>query len=209
MMNLLLTDDIRPYQPVLEQPITAMRCKHVLGIRSPKSRELWERSQEAGYPEALWGYGSGIAKDPDANRIAQSYTVRRMVHKRWTAPFRLVIDRTGTPWVDNLHSAIRDILVFGDSVRPMDVGCYIIDLAGGVPVAVDVCGSLSTDLAAVKGAVSCARKRDARATDAVRGVGYTIGEFLSENGISRKSVGPSAKQYDAYLIQFLVSRKGA
>lgn len=198
-MEFQYTDSMGRYQELLGMPLASLRCKHVMSLLSPKALKQYKYSLETGYPQAVWGYGCGIYKDPEANWEIQVHTIRRMIYKGFCRPFRVVIDSEGIPWADNLHSAIRDILVFGEGLELMGARFYIVDLSGPMPVVADAGGSLSRNLDDIQGAIRSAMERDSRVDGRIRDVHYTIGEFMDENGINREAIGLPKADYGRYL----------
>lgn len=192
-----LAGHIRPF---LSTRLADFPCKHVMDVSGKKAQALLDASLNLGYGQCAWGFGEGVYARPGENRIQQVAAIRRMVYKQFTRPLRLVIDSAGVPWPDNLHSAIRDILAFGEGATLGDVPFYAIDLTGQAPVAVDWMGSLSRDVDEIKGAIESARKRDSRTDDAVRTVGYTIGEFMADNGITKGAIRLPEKAWHAYQL---------
>lgn len=187
-------------RPFLSTRLTDFPCKHVMDVSGKKAQALLDASLNLGYSECVWGFGEGVYNRPKENRIQQVSAIRRMVYKQFTRPFRLVIDSAGVPWPDNLHIIIRDILAFGEGATLIDVPFYVIDLTGPVPAAINWMGSLSRDLDEIEGAIACAKKRDSRADDAVRAVGYTIGEFMADNGITKDALRLTEKDWHAYQL---------
>lgn len=208
-MDFTYTNNPEPYRYLFSLPLKDFRCKHVLSRNSRKADQLYALSAKYGYPQCMWGYGSGIYVDHEANRTIQIHTIRRMIYKGFTRPFRVVLDSAGVPWIDNLHSAIRDILVFGEGCTLWDTRFYLIDLSGMIPGIVDVRGSVSGDMADIKGALESAFKRDMRTNDEIRKVFYTIGEFMADNEITRDAIHLKQEHYEAYLKQWQRAGKGA
>lgn len=195
-MDFYYTSDLSPYRDLLSRKLTDLPCKHVMGLGSAKAKELYARSKELGYPQAMWGYGLGIHTEESENRIIQIQTIRRMIYKQIVRPFRVVIDSAGVPWVDNLHSCIRDILVTDSPDCTLgDTWFYLVDLSFDTPVVGDYRGSLSNNLSDILDALGAAKRRDVRTSPKIRQVGYTIGEFMEDNRICREALG---LPYDAY-----------
>lgn len=207
-MDFIYTTDLGPWESLLPLKLMHFPCKHVMAVSSEKAQALLDASLNLGYDQVFWGYGEGLYAREGENRMVQLAVIRRMVYKQWMRPFRLVIDKSGTPWIDNLHSAIRDILVFGDDTALSDVGFYVIDLSKGTPVAIDYRGSLSMDVNDILGAVDFAVKRDLRADDAVRAVGYSIGDFFSDNCITRDALRLSDGAFHNYQLAYYKQWKG-
>lgn len=183
------------YDAISEKRIIDCPSKHVLRLNSEKARELQKESQKQGYSR-IWGYNYGLYRDEEKNRNAQLYTIARMIYEEAKMPFRVVINQAGTPWIDNLHSAIRDVLVYGDSVKIKDVPHYIVDMSGDIPVVCDVKNSINME--DIKGAVRCAMKCDRRINDNISSINYTIGEFITENEITREELGINSELFEEY-----------
>lgn len=197
-MEFVYTTDLSDYQGFLNKPMIDFRSKHVMALTSDKAKQLYMNSLSADYPEVVWGYGSGLYRRKDENRLVQIHRIARMIYKQERRAFRIVIDSAGVLWIDNLHSAIRDILVYGESVWFCNVACYIIDLTRSIPIVADVSGALSRNLDDIEGAIFAARKRDRRADAAVRAVGYSIREFLTDNAITKESLQLDERYFKAY-----------
>lgn len=207
-MDFIYTENLGRHAGLLSLKLKDFPCKHVMDVSSRKAQALLDASLNLGYNETLWGFGEGLYLRGDENRLAQLHIIRRMVYKQCMRPFRVVIDRSGMPWIDNLHSAIRDILVFGDGITLSDAMFYVIDVSGRTPVAIDVGDSLSDNLSDIQGAVDVARKRDMRTDDAVRRIGYSIGDFLSDNNITRAALGLDAQILHGYQLAYYTRQAG-
>lgn len=197
-MEFVYTTDTSDYQGFLNKPIIDFRSKHVMALASDRAKQLYVKSLSVGYPEVMWGYGSGLYQREDENRLIQIHRIARMIYKQERRAFRIVIDSAGVLWIDNLHSAIRDILVYGESVWFGNVSCYIIDLTRSIPIVADVSGSLSRNLDDIEGAIAVAKKRDGRTNAAVRAVGYSIREFLMDNAITKESLRLDERYFEVY-----------
>lgn len=194
---MIITSEVN--KKIEELKIIDMPCKHVLSLDSTKAKSLLEASHKIGYDQVMWGYGSGIYQNSEENRIIQINTIRRMIYKGFTRGFRIVVDSSGYVWVDNLHSAIRDIIVWGHDVRIGDVPHYVVDLSSEIVKVMGDRNYISDSLQDIYGAISVSYKRDRRTSDEVRQVGYTIGEFMNENAISRESINLSETIYAQYM----------
>jgi len=170
-------------------------CKHLLLLNSDKSKRIYEMSVERGL-NILWGFGIGTYKNPEVNRELQLENIRRMIYKQRCSPFRIVISKEGHMYIDNLHSAIRDILVFGEDVTIGEVPYYLIDTSYGIPV---VEGYIHDSVKDIHGAVGCALRRQKYMYDEYIKLGYTIKEFMDENKINRDSVNLPNSKYEDYI----------
>lgn len=189
------TDDNTLYQQVLGQPIGSFRSKHVLSCASGRAQALFSASLPLS-PMCKWG--AGLFPTDEENLAAQVHTIRQMVRQKHMQPVRIVIDRFGNPWADNLHGAIRDLFVFGDGATFLDVPCYLVDLTKDVPLVVNCRQGLSANMAHIQGAVEAAWKRDSRVDEAVGAARYTIWDLLLDNGITKESLYLPASAYQAY-----------
>lgn len=197
-MNFTYTDNTDRYSGILEQKICDLQCKHVMVLNSEKAKMVWEESKHIDAMKNMWGYTSGIWKDEKENKLIQMHTIKKMVYKCLYMPFRIVIDTKGFIWTDNLHSSIRDIMVYGTGTKLKDVSCYIIDLRSNIPVVVNVRHSLHNDINDIKGAVHAAYQRNGRISDTIRNINYTVKEFLYDNGINRETIGLNDEMIQAY-----------
>ena len=199
-MDFTYTENIAPHQKYLEAKLTDCLCKHVMDLSSEKAKAVADKSIRIGYPQAIWGYGSEIYKNPEEDRIIQLQTIRKMIYKQWNRPYRIVIDYNGALWIDNLHSAIRDIIVYGKDTRILNTQFYLIDLSDIPPIVVNYKNNLDPSLKNVKGAILASVKRANRANGDIRNIGYTIGEFMQENKISKDAINLSENHYRNYRL---------
>lgn len=205
-MDFIYKEEPVGYEYVLKRQIKDTLCKHTmcyieneeLKFFSNKAKRVFEASRDIGYNWTLWGYSSKSYLDYDRNRIGQLHTIMRMVYKRFTRGFRVVIDKDGTPWIDNLHSAIRDILVYGEDVKICDVDYYIIDLFNDLPI-VTSNGILSDSIKEIKDAISVGYDRLSRISSDIKNINYTIGEFMSEHHINKYECGISDDMIKNYI----------
>lgn len=203
MMDFHYTEDASRYEPLFSQSLKTLRCKHVMMLTSDKAKELYECSRQFGYPQVMWGYDSGLYKNESVNRLVQLHTIRRMIYKQVVRPFRLVIDEGGALWVDNLHSCIRDIMVFGEDVCLRDTSFYLIDLGHPVPTIVNRNHCVYPNLNEISGAIASAQKRNQRTNPKIRRVFYTIDEFMTDNQITSDEIGLDPSVYEAYKRAYL------
>lgn len=205
-MNFYYTERTAPYEALFETPILGLRCKHVMSLSSPKVKALYEASVDIGYQKVLWGYGCGIYEKESENRSIQIHTIREMVYKSFTNPFRLVLDNAGVLWVDNLHSAIRDVFVYGEDIMLKDASFYLVDFTKDIPTIVNRNNCLRDSLSDVKGAVMSGLDRQRRTSDKVREVNYTIREFLKDNHITKDSLNLTKEQFEQYRFDAYKAR---
>lgn len=183
MYVFLYTENVVEYKNYLSFYIKDCLCKHVLFTDSTKASRVLELSLKNNYPECKWGYWRGL--DDEQNRLVQISTIATMLHDGYTRPVRLVIDKSGVLWVDNLHSAILYMYVYGYNAMLNDIPNYIIDCRNDVPVVVSTYrGSVRDSLYDIKGAIGVSVKRCLRAIPEIVSVHYTIDEFIQDNNLS-------------------------
>lgn len=176
-------------------------CKHVIlkpNGNSSKCIKYYEEAVKAGYDTVIWGTHSGFSKDPLENRNLQNARIKQMVADGFSSPIRIVLIDIGGivyAWVDNLHTAIKDILVYGSDIPIGRLSYYIVDLCSFTPTVVDVGGSLRDSIKDIKGAIGCALKRKEYVNQGIINVGYTIGEFIKENNLTLNNVAPEVIDY--------------
>lgn len=192
-----LYSDRMAYAKIENLKIRECLSKHALRLESVKAQQLQQEAEKLGHSR-IWGHSYGLARNEEQNRISQLYTVSRMIYEKCKNPFRIVIDDKGCPWIDNLHSAIRDILVYGDQVRIKDVPHYIVDVSFPNPAVFDPDGAIRDSLNDIKGAVQASLKCNSRINDTIRSIGYTIGEFMAENEVTRNSLGINLDLFNEY-----------
>lgn len=81
-----------------------------------------------------------------------------MIYKQWNRPYRIVIDYNGALWIDNLHSAIRDIIVYGKDTKILDTQFYLIGLSAIPPIVVNYKNNLDPSLKKREGSNTCQRQ---------------------------------------------------
>lgn len=161
--------------------VSELRSKHVMCLDSEKAERLYEYSNDAGYPEVMWGHGEGLCRDYRKNRDIQIGRIQRMIYKANVHPIRVVLDSHNIMWVDNLHSAIAHELCRYDC-RLSNVPHYIVMPDDRYTWRVVDPYNL-VDFSRMDGMLEACAKRLSRVTDDIRDVGYTIGEFIDDNGI--------------------------
>lgn len=116
MRDFIYTSDYSKYKEILKTPIIKCVCKHIMNLDGEKAQQVFIASNKIGYNKCVWGYGMKIYENEEENRLIQIHTINKMICKGFIKPFRVVIDEAGVPWIDNLHSALRDIIVYGKEV---------------------------------------------------------------------------------------------
>lgn len=202
-MEFIYTDDFSVYDAVLSKRIKDCICKHVMYHEAGKAKLVYDLSSAIGYDSVMWGYGSGIFKDAEMNRKIKLNTIQRMIYKGYTGPFRVVIDENDVPWIDNLHSAIRDVFVFGDDVRICDTRCYIIDMRTVPVTVVDVRNTLSMLMPDIFGAIISSRERIDKICPSLKNVNYTISDFMMDNCIYKSELTISDNFFDNYIKKII------
>lgn len=188
MRDFIYTSDYSKYKEILRTPITKCICKHVMNLDGEKAQQVFTASNKVGYNKCLWGYGSKIYENEEENRLIQLNTITRMIYKGFIRPFRVVIDEAGVPWVDNLHSAIRDILIYGEGVTLGECRLYIVDARTTPYTVVDINNTVNKDLYDINGMLQTSEDRINRICSELRDINYTIEEFMDENNINIESM---------------------
>lgn len=191
-MNFKYETDISAIAEILNESVMDSHCKHVMKIISgQKSERVYNESVKIGYKQVLWGQSyADLRGNYPLNRHHQISTIRYMHHDRIVRPVRIVIDTEGVPWVDNLHSTILQMILYGTDIKLSDMYCYIIDMRNTECITVyDKESSLSDSVTEIKGAIERAHDRIRRINDNIRSINYTVGDFLKDNeliGIAEK-----------------------
>lgn len=197
-MKFIYTNDYSDYTYVLEKKIVDCHCKHVMSLESVKAQEVYNESKNIGYNHVIWGYGSGLYKNIDSNRTVQLHTIGRMIYKGFNRQFRVVIDKYNTIWVDNLHSAIRDILIFGEDITFGETKCYIVDMRNEIPIVVDVDNTVSNNIIDIEGCIKASQERCERTSKKLQEINYTIREFMEDNDITKNTLNIDEKYFNEY-----------
>jgi len=157
-------------------------CKHVLFLNSTKACKVYKESVKIGYDKVIWGFGSGIYKRPRDNFIVQKHHIERMIYKNRVIPLRIVIDsKCGAIWLDNLHTAIAYIKLYGEYVALKDIPIYIIDLRQDTPIIVDINGTVRDSVTDIVRAIATAYDRDSRVSKELVKINYKLRDFLNDN----------------------------
>ena len=199
-MNFEFRDYADDYRDYLHNKVVDCLCKHVLHEGETSSKVLHE-SEAIGYETCKWGYWLGVPEEE--NRICQLFTIRKMLYDGYNRPVRIVIGKDGTLWVDNLHSAIMYLYVYGLNSRLSDIPTYIIDLRNPVPIVVSTYkGSVRDSVSCISGAIWSARRRYVMYNSKIVNLHYTIGEFITENNLYLDELQPLVSAYkEALRIQ--------
>lgn len=178
--------------------IRDMRCKHVCSLESFKAQELLRASEAIGYRECMWGEWEGYGNHPELNQTVNRSRIQRFIYDKIIHPVRVVADEEGVLWIDNLHSAIAQVISRGDDCTLAEIPHYIIrsNEESGWTEVYDPYRIV--DLNKLYGALTVADKRLSRVDGNVRNVHYTIGEFMKENNMDREHMTLSFKYYDDF-----------
>lgn len=207
-MEFLFKDLSNDYIDIQNMKIEDTLCKHVIGFinsnggidfLSSKERLVYEASHKIGYDRALWGYGTGIYKDYETNRAVQLHSILKMIYKGFKRCFRVVIDKEGVPWIDNLHSGIRDIIVYDNDVTIENVPHYIVDMSKDTPIIVSN-GVTFDSITNIKGAIRASKARVERVSEEIKEVNHTIKEFMSLHHINKETVGVTDEMIEKYKL---------
>lgn len=197
----LYTDDYSDYKKMLNVKITDCLCKHVMTLNTRKAQAVYMEAQKVGYHKVMWGYGQNLSKYPAKNREAQLMTIQRMIYDLYNHAIRIVIDKEGILWIDNLHTAIKDVLVYGENQIIGDSKIYIVDLSQDIPKIVNINGSVSDSVYDIENAIVSAKTRLKRITPELSQIKYTIGDFMKDNNINRECLTLDEKAYDKYIYE--------
>lgn len=203
-MEFKYTDDLSSYRNLLNTRVVDKRCKHVLDTSNEKAEQALKESKKIGYNECHWGMWHEGYTSIEESRLCNLDRVRRRIYKCVITPMRVVICLGGSVWIDNLHNALVNVLVFGESVRLRDIPFYIVDLSenDGVPVVVDVFGSLKDSVRDIKGAIDSAKYRDDRVNEAICECNYRLKDFMKDNNITLESLNVDSDMLEAYKDKF-------
>lgn len=198
----LYTDDYTEYIKMLDVKITDCLCKQVMTLNTKKAQEVYMEAQKVGNQKVIWGYDQNLSAYPAKNREAQIMSIQRMVFDLFNRAIRVVIDKSGVLWIDNLHTAIKDVIVYGDDHKLIDSNVYIVDMRNDIPKVVDIDGSVSDSVFDITNAVACSVKRVKYITPELYKIKYTIGEFIADNKITRESLTLDEKKYKKYIDRY-------
>lgn len=159
-------------------------CKHVCMDTGEKTKALAKASEQIGYPQTWWGYEEGLHTDPTRNRLVQISRIQRFIAGGIIHSIRMVIDREGDLWPDNLHSTLAHILCRGPDTVLMQMPVYFVDMRGDIPGIVDGNRFIDFNRQKIKGLLQASEKRISRVSKAVKDVDYRIGEFMKDNEIT-------------------------
>lgn len=201
-MQFIYTNDLDKdkYESVINMRICDMISKHVMSLNSKKAQDILKLSMEKGIHQSIWGYDSNYYSSPKKNRVIQLFKVENMIMKMLDRPFRIVIDTNGVAWLDNVHSGIRDIIVFGSDITVSKTRYYIVDLRDiNLPIIVDPCDVVDLTRDNIRGIIDVSLVRQSRALEEFYTINYTIGDLMRENGIVRENMILNSKYFDIYL----------
>lgn len=202
-MEFLYTDNFDHYMSYLSQPAEEGLCKHVLRNVNNKTRNLVTASEAIDYHHVWWGYGQNLHTDPERNRLINIGIIQKIIYDCHIHPVRLVIDREGWLWADNLHNTIANILCRESGVSFLSMPVYIVDMRGPIPKIADKYHVVDLDREKLKGLLIVSQNRINRVSPQIRKVNYTIREFMNDNDIN---IGALTLSDFTYYEEFI--RKG-
>ena len=132
------------------------------------------------------------------NRQIQIGCIQHGISSKSIKPMRVVLAEGRRVWIDNLHTAIQNIIIYGDDVKIRDCMPYICDMTVTPFKIVSIEGSVAGNLGMAKGAIQAAVKRLNRVHSDMYEINYTIGDFMQENVINREALTISQKRIDSY-----------
>lgn len=187
------------YRHYLNQKVTDSLCKHVCRNVNSKTEALVRASEMIGYYGVWWGYGQGLHKFQERNRLVNIGRIQSFIYDRMARPVRLVIDREGEIWVDNLHSAIAHVLCRGTNITLGLMPVYIVDMSDSVPKIIDGNRVIEFDRDKIAGLLATSSNRCNRVSRDIKAVGYTIGEFMEDNEITRDAITLQVADYHNFI----------
>ena len=192
--------NMEQYREYLNRKAVDCLCKHVCRITNPKAKALILASEAIGYPKASWGYGEGLHLHPEQNRLIQINRIQVFIYDRIVHPIRLVIDKEGEVWIDNLHSVLTQILCRGRDLELYAMPVYIVDMRGDIPKIVDGYHLIDFNREKIIRMLEFSRLRCERVSSEIKAIGYTIGEFMADNEINREALTlPSEDFYTEFI----------
>lgn len=197
-MEFIYSNEYDAYQDILDKKVVDCLSKHVMRMESDKAKQLYECSRKIGVPQIIWGYGDGLHKDIEMNRIIQIGCIQHLMGHKEVKPLRVVIDTNGIPWVDNLHTVVRTILLHGEDITIADCNPYIADMSKSMPKVVSVKGSMHSDVKVISGAIRAATRRMNRIHSDMYKINYTIKDFMEENEINKDALTISSSRLYGY-----------
>lgn len=185
MNQFIYTENSTEYEDVLNRKIKDCLCKHVMSLKSEKSKEVFKLSQQINYQYVQWGFASKLTSNYEKNREYNLLKINKMINSHLNNAVRIIIDKEGDIWIDNLHSAIRNTFLKNTEICIGDMKIYIIDFSKNryMPTIVNVNKSLSNKLQDILGAVQVSFDRLDRISKDIKDIHYTIGEFIEENNL--------------------------
>lgn len=183
-MNFQYSNDFKDYSEYLDRHVADCLCKHVCRCDSDKAKALVDASVQIGYYYVWWGYGEMLWTDPERNRMVQLSRVQRFIYDNLTRPIRIVIDKDGDMWLDNLHSTLAQVLCQGMDVMVRNLPVYIVDMRSEIPKIIDGNCLVMFDYKKIQKLLIASKDRCRRVSSEVKTVGYTISDFIKDNDIS-------------------------
>lgn len=174
-------------------------CKHVCRVMDDRTRALLEASERIGYTHVTWGYGECLHTDTECNRLVQISRIQTFIYNGFVRPIRLVIDRDGDIWIDNLHSAITHMLCRGTDITLGSMPVYIIDMRHSVPVIMDGYHLIEFDRVKIGRMLTVSRHRCERVSSEIKAIRYTMEDFMKDNDITRNALTISPGCYEDYI----------
>lgn len=192
--------DMEQYREYLCRKAVDCPCKHVCRTTNPKAKALALASVAIGYPKAWWGYGEGLYLYPERNRLINIGRIQVFIYDCIVHPIRLVIDKEGEMWIDNLHSVLTQIICRDRNLELYAMPVYIVDMRGDVPKIVDGYHLIDFNREKITRMLEFSRLRCERVSPEIKAIGYTIGEFMDDNEINKEVLTlPSEDFYTEFI----------
>ena len=198
-MKFIVSDNIESdYRDILRLALRDCNCRRVIKTDSDKSKKLYDLLKDRP-SKVLWGYEDNLAYFNNNRFLQFMVSIQNMLIFKDFKPFRIVIDKCGYIWIDNIQVATKDMLIRDMDITIGECGHYIVDLRGEIPVVAGVMGALSNDLLDIAKAVDLAEKHFGDSMpDEARELKYTLKEFLDENGVTKNMVTVSPETIAEY-----------
>lgn len=198
-MKFIVSDNVASdYRDVLRLALRDCNCRRVIKIESDKSKKLYDLLKDRP-TKVLWGYEDNLVYFNNNRFLQFMVSIQNMLIFKDFKPFRIVIDKCGYVWIDNIQVATKDMLITDMGVTIGELSFYIVDLRGDIPVIAGANGTISNDLQDIAKAIELSEKHfgDSMPMEA-REVNYTLKEFLEENGVTKNMITVSPETVAEY-----------
>ncbi len=185
-MNFYYYDSFKSYADYLDVKVTDCLCKHICRLNSEKAVRLKDTRFALGDYNVFWGYGESLYKDPEKNRLIQLSRIQKFIFDHYVHTIRCIIDKDGDLHVDNLHSALAHVIAGGKDITLRDMPVFILDTRSSTIA--DEYHIVHISFNDINNILCDGNFTNSRMSSATKSVGYTIGEFMTDNDISRDAL---------------------